>query len=212
MSNSESSAPSLLFSVETLERLRAGDSRAVSRFLEAIRPRLRRMLDQGLNPRIRARLDASDIVQETLLRVSNALPVYLRDPKVPPAIWIRLVGKQVASEMHRAQFRGKRTPAREIGWDSVGGDLIVNRVADTIQGVWDGISVNEVRTKVREAIAKLPVLDREILEMRHVEEYKLSEVAEALEISHEAAKKRYQRALARFRKLSGRLYNPKPDQ
>lgn len=202
MSTNGEAASRGIFGEVTLDRLREGDAPAIAKFLESIRPRLRKMLEQGINPRIRARLDASDIVQETLIRVAKSLPVYLRDPKVPPAIWIRLIGKQVAAEMHRAQFRGKRTPAREIDWDSVNGELVVNRVADTFHEVWKSVSVNEVRGKVREEIAKLSLLDREILEMRHVEEYKLSEIADALMISEEAAKKRYQRALKRFRRIA----------
>ncbi len=49
-------------------------------------------------------------------------------------------------------------------------------------------------------------MDREIIDMRHVDELSMQEAANALDISLEAAKKRYQRALARFRELTAGLH------
>lgn len=189
---------SFRLSADTVSRLRQGDAVAIAHFLAMIRPPLRRMLNNRLNPLVQPRLDASDIVQETLLRVTAGLENYLSNPPVPPAVWVRLVGKQVAAEMHRAQFRGKRDPTREIDWDSACGDSIVNRVADSMHEAWREASLDEIRKQVRERIQGMPTLDREILELRHVEEYTLREIADLLMISLEAAKKRYQRALKRF--------------
>ena len=43
--------------------------------------------------------------------------------------------------------------------------------------------------------------DREILEMKHNEAYSFREIADLLDIKMDAAKKRYYRALDRFRSL-----------
>ena len=44
-----------------------------------------------LDPRLQARVDASDVLQEAFLEVAERLPEYLRDPKLPLFLWLRLV-------------------------------------------------------------------------------------------------------------------------
>ena len=48
------------------------------------RDRLRRMVELRLDPRLRARPDASDVVQEAFLDVARDLDAYLADPRLPP--------------------------------------------------------------------------------------------------------------------------------
>ena len=52
-----------------------------------------------------------------------------------------------------------------------------------------------------EAVAELAELDREILLMRNVEGLSQSEIAQVLELSHDAVRKRYGRALVKLQRL-----------
>ena len=61
--------------------------------------------------------------------------------------------------------------------------------------------LEELRSRVQAILRQLGPADREILLLRHVEELNSVECAEVLVISEEAAKKRYLRALQRFRRL-----------
>jgi len=47
-----------------IERLRAGDRQALAELFDRYRDRLRRMVELRMDPRLRARLDASDVLQE----------------------------------------------------------------------------------------------------------------------------------------------------
>jgi RNA polymerase sigma-70 factor (ECF subfamily) len=69
------------------------------------------------------------------------------------------------------------------------------------------ISEAELSRKVESLIEKMGDNDREILEMRHKDEMSLVQIAEILSIPVETAKKRYQRALARFREFASSLLN-----
>ena len=63
---------------ELMDLAAAGDDGAVQQLLERHRRRLRQMVGLRLDPRLNARLDASDIVQETMLEASRRLSDYLR--------------------------------------------------------------------------------------------------------------------------------------
>jgi hypothetical protein len=66
-------------SADLVERARAGDESALNEVYSRYRERLRRMVDIRLDLRVRARVDASDVVQEAYLDVTKRLPDYLRD-------------------------------------------------------------------------------------------------------------------------------------
>src|SRR5215831_14183148 len=83
--------------------LRGGDRQALAMLFEQHRQRLRRMVELRLDPRLRARLDASDVVQDAFLDVARDLDAYLADPKLPPLLWLRLhVGRRLMTS-HRRQ-------------------------------------------------------------------------------------------------------------
>jgi WD40 repeat protein/serine/threonine protein kinase len=67
-------------SVETqclLEQIRAGQVEATNRLLERHRPYLHRLIEVRLDPRMRARVDPSDVVQEAQLEASRRLENYV---------------------------------------------------------------------------------------------------------------------------------------
>ena len=69
------------------ERLRGGDRAAAAELIAQQRERLRRMIDLRLDPRLRGRLDASDVLQDAMLDIASRLEDYLKDPKIPFFLW-----------------------------------------------------------------------------------------------------------------------------
>ena len=59
----------------------------------------------------------------------------------------------------------------------------------------------ELAAKIEMALESMDEIDREIIAMRHFEELRNCEVAEALGIKEAAASNRYMRALARLREV-----------
>jgi hypothetical protein len=49
---------------DTVERLRNGGRRALATIFDSYRDRLRRVVELRIDPRLRARIDASDVLQE----------------------------------------------------------------------------------------------------------------------------------------------------
>lgn len=190
---------------QILNRLKADGVEELSHLFSNQRDNLRAMISARLNDKLHSRVDASDIVQETYIRALKSLDQYLASPKVHPVIWLRLLCKNLVIETHRQQFRGIRSPAREIVVNDSRCEFITEQLSDSMPSVLSIISREELAKKVEILIEQMGDNDREILEMRHKDEMTLVQIAETLSIPIETAKKRYQRALARFRAFASSL-------
>src|SRR5262249_48820107 len=72
-----------------LREARAGEPEARNQLLDRQRPYLHRLVEVRLDSRIRARVDASDVVQEAQLEALRRLDHYLKNPAMPFRLWLR---------------------------------------------------------------------------------------------------------------------------
>ena len=84
-----------------LTRATDGDVEAVGQLLTKHRPRLRRMVAVRLDPRVRGRVDESDVVQEACLEASQRIEEYYKDKSVPFFVWLRFLTTQQLAAVHR---------------------------------------------------------------------------------------------------------------
>ena len=91
-----------------VERAGAGDGRAAEQLLARHRDRLRRMVAVRMDPRLAARLDPSDVVQEALMEASRRLAEYCRGRPVPFYPWLRRIAWERLVEMHRQFLASQR--------------------------------------------------------------------------------------------------------
>jgi RNA polymerase sigma-70 factor (ECF subfamily) len=194
-------------SVGLIDRLRAGDPAAVENLFAQHRDRLRRMVDMRLDRRLQGRIDASDVIQEAHLEVADRLADYLKDPKLPPFLWLRLVVGERLAKLHRAHLGAQmRDAGREVSLfrealpaassAALAAHLLGKHTSPTQAAVRA-----ERLLRLQEAINALDPIDREILSLRHFEELTRAEAAQALGIEEAAAAKRYVRALKRLKDL-----------
>jgi RNA polymerase sigma-70 factor (ECF subfamily) len=188
-----------------LERLRHGDERVLAELFDQHRDRLRRMVDLRMDPRLRARLDASDVLQEAFLDVARDLPAYLAEAKLSPLLWLRLhVGRRLTT-MHRQHLgTHMRDAGREVSLyrgslpeasSAALASMLLGRQTSPTQAAQRA----ERLLRIQEALNSLDPIDREVLALRHFEQLGRAETAEVLGISQEAAAKRYFRALKRLK-------------
>src|SRR5207244_9467827 len=69
--------------------LREGNPSALPALFEHFRPRLRQMVRLRMDPRLAARVDASDVLQEAFMDAARQVDNYLRDPGVVFYVWLR---------------------------------------------------------------------------------------------------------------------------
>jgi RNA polymerase sigma-70 factor, ECF subfamily len=179
--------------------LNAGAS-SLGQLFEHERAHLRRFLERRINRKLASRLDASDVIQEVFFRAQQALPAYLSNPIIPPLIWLRHLSVQVLCEVHRKQFRGIRSPYRE---ENQFDKLLVTSLSQSSISISSKVEKLDLQSKIQAKLVELNQIDREVLEMRHVDGYSLAEIAKMLDIQLETIKKRYYRALKRFKDMLG---------
>ena len=194
---------------ELLRRVADGDDSAASELLQRHRRRLRRMVAIRLEDRVSARVDASDIVQETLIKAVRQLPEYSRKQPIPFYPWLRQLAWKQIVDVHRHHIAyEKRSINREHRPEEFLSGASENLLADRlfkIQTSASGAAMrNELKTKVREALSQLSSSHREILVLLFLERLSMAEAAAVMGVSHEAARSRQRRALEQF----GKLLNP----
>jgi RNA polymerase sigma-70 factor, ECF subfamily len=189
-----------------LARAGVGDPGALGDLFERHRPRLERLVRFRLDPRVRARIGASDVLQETYIELSRRIAEYLKGPTMPFYLWLRFLAVQKVLMLHRQHLGVKaRSAGREVLLDDVGPRLssaqIAGRFLDQKTTPTQAVLRAEMKAILEEALERMGPMDREILALRHFEQLANAEVARVLGIEEDAASKRYLRALRRLRGL-----------
>lgn len=183
-----------------LDKARQGDPAAVECLLSRHRAELHAFVAVRLDPRIRARVDPSDVVQETQMIVARRLSDFLKRRPMPFHLWVRKTAYQRLLNLrrdHRVTVR--RSVDREQALLDRSSLLLARPV---LAGSADRRAADrESAERVGRAVERLSEADREILLMRHVDELSYAEVSCLLEIDAAAARKRYGRALLRLRRV-----------
>ena len=192
---------------QLLQRVADGDDAARDRLLERYRRRLRRMVAVRFDRRLAARVDPSDVVQETLAEAAAHLDHYLQERPLPFFPWLRQMAQRRLIELHRRHVLARRrTVIRE---EAVGGlpDRSAVALAKRLFGQLSSPSAHlhrqERRDRVRAALAALSEKDREVLVLRILEGLPTRETAAVLDISEVAVRSRQVRALERLKALLG---------
>src|SRR5262249_38283469 len=92
---------------DLLDRARA-DAAAVEELWERHRPALRRMIGLRLDRALSRRVDASDIVQDVLVKANQRLREYLRQPSMPFHLWLRQIARDQVIDAHRRHRESAR--------------------------------------------------------------------------------------------------------
>lgn len=204
MTQSESSDSGEI--LELLRNASGGDQQALAAALDRYRDRLHRLVDVRLDRRLRGRFDASDVVQETFLEASKRLAEYLKDPKVPFFLWLRMLTCQKVLEIHRREFAQKRGGGREAApspadFSASTSGIIANQFVDSGTSPSHGAARDEMRGRLEGALEQLDPGDREVLVLRHYENLSNVEAAHVLGINEGTAAQRHFRALKRLKEI-----------
>lgn len=199
--------------LDLLERAKSGDRKAHGVLFERHKPRLRRMIELRLDRRLRGRLDASDVIQESYLEFARCLDHYLKNPVLPFYLWLRMIAGRKLQALHRRHLGTRqRDPGREVALhDQPLPQAISRSLAAHLVGHFTPPSRAAMRAelmqRIQEALGKMEPIDREILSLRNFEQLSNSEIAQVLTISEAAASNRFLRALRRLKSTLGEVKN-----
>jgi RNA polymerase sigma-70 factor (ECF subfamily) len=183
-----------------LPEARAGSREALGQALEACRRYLLLIADRELDPALRAKGGASDLVQQTFLEAQRDFGRFQGDSEEELLAWLRQLLRHNLADFTRS-YRGtdKRLVGREVSLepDTPSGERGGGLAADTPSPSGRAMA-HEQEEALQRALAQLPEDYRRVLVLRHQEGHSFEEIGRQLNRSPEAARKLWSRAVERL--------------
>jgi RNA polymerase sigma-70 factor (ECF subfamily) len=198
------------FDVEQMIRLaRQDDAEAVERLLAAYRNYLKVLAQVWLTPGTPVKLEASDLVQETLLKAHQRFGQFRGQTEGELTAWLRQILARHVVDVVRRYRAAARHPLRERSLedlvnDSV--DIIQNLLTQSGSSPSAEAQRRELGVILADALAELSDLQREAIVLRSLKELPWSEVAQRMNRSISTVRMLWVRGLSELRtKLEDRL-------
>jgi len=191
---------------ELLRRTSHGSAAARDQLLMRHRNRLRKLIAYHMDRRLAARVDPSDVVQDVLIEAARKLPEFMEERPLPFYPWLRQIACDRLIELHRQHVQAQKRSVRreEPGALALPDESLAelaSRLVTSATSPSQRLLRKEIQERIRAALKRLPGRDREVLEIRHLEQLSVAETAAVLGISQAAVKTRHLRALQRLQEL-----------
>lgn len=185
-----------------LEEVRAGNRQAFEQLLAQHRPYLSQLVELRLDPKLRSRVDPSDVVQEAQMEAVRRLDAYLEQAPMPFRLWLRqLAHDRLLMARRRHVKAARRAVDQELALPEGSSVLLAQQLLAAGSSPSQHLGQQEMALRVRQAVDQLAATDRDILLMRTFEGLSFEEVGYLLEIDPAAARKRHGRALLRLHQI-----------
>jgi RNA polymerase sigma-70 factor (ECF subfamily) len=184
-----------------LRKAVSGDREALGDLLQEYRPYLRILARRQLDSAMNARVDASDIVQQTCLEAHRDFAAFHGTSKGELINWLRRILEHNALEsIQRHIVTQKRSISQEVSVrDSDGAGLLLDGVAGTGSSPSQRAMRTEHSLRVAAEIEALPEDQREAVRLRHLEGWHLSRLAQHFQRSESAVAGLVKRGLQSLR-------------
>lgn len=194
--------------MELIAQARAGRVDALGELCGLYRNYMRMVVRTGLGPKLRERVELSDVVQETLVEVIRQFPQFTGQNEAALVGWLRrLVGQKLA-DLGRYHSRAKRSggspdvpldatldPAG--GGDSAGGGggKLLDMLALSQTSPSEAASRRELTVLLADAVAGLAEGEAEVLWLYHAENLSFESIGDRLGVSRKSVRGIYARGL-----------------
>jgi RNA polymerase sigma-70 factor (ECF subfamily) len=192
---------------QLLQEAQAGDAATLGRLLEMYRRYLALLARVQIGQRLRGKVDASDLVQETFLEAHRNFARFRGTSEAELVRWLRQILAANLVDLFRRylgtqgrDIRLEREIENAVDQSSVmlEGGLIARESSPSHQA-----SRREQAVLLADALAQLPDDYREVLILRHLEGRTFPAVARCMGRSLDSVQKLWMRGLARLRQVMG---------
>lgn len=181
---------------DLLRRARKGDPDALGNLLEQHRPYLRLLSQRRLGPALNARLDASDIVQQTCLSIHKKIDAIKTDDPAVFLAWLREVHDQNIKNVLREHLG---TAKRSLTREEVGAATMILEDRDQAPSPSRRLMDQEDAVRLAMALECLSEPQREAIRLRFLEGLRLTEVAAQMQRSEPTVVGLISRALLKLK-------------
>ncbi len=195
--------------LDLLSRARAGDSEALGELCALYHNYLRMWIRTGLGPRLRARVELSDVIQETLVEVVRQFPQFTGQTEAALVGWLRrLVGQRLA-DLGRHHGRAKRggraqtlplnvTPGRE--WDGEEAGRVLDALELSQTSPSQAACRREQVSRLADALVGLAEQEADVLWLYFAEELSFTAIGERMDLSRKSIRSICARGLTCLRR------------
>ena len=192
--------------MDLIAKARAGEVEALGELCNLYRNYMRMVVRTGLGPRLRERVELSDVVQEALVEVVRQFPAFTGQNEAALVGWLRrLVGQKLA-DLGRYHSRAKRsggTPdvALDAAWDLPGGGgegqggRLLDMLSLSQTSPSEAASRRELTVLLADAIAALPEAEAEVLWLYHAENLSFESIGDRMGVSRKSIRGIWARGL-----------------
>lgn len=196
--------------MELIAEARAGRADALGELCALYRNYMRMVVRTGLGPKLRERVELSDVVQEALVEVVRQFPQFTGQNEAALVGWLRrLVGQKLA-DLGRYHSRAKRSGgAPDLALDAAidpaggggssgeggGGGKLLDMLALSQTSPSELASRRELTVLLADAVAGLQEGEAEVLWLYHAENLSFEVIGDRLGVSRKSVRGIYARGL-----------------
>jgi RNA polymerase sigma-70 factor (ECF subfamily) len=186
---------------EWLTRARGGDRAALGWLLDAQHDALERTAASQLDPRLRRRIDANDVVQQTFLEAQRDLANFRGEDLTTFQAWLgHILRHNLAAAIARHVLAAKRSVGRESpSADTSAARQILASVPAESSTPSQKVVRLETHALLVEALRQLPPMQAEAIRLRYVEGLTLDEICQRMAKSDAAIAGLLKRGLRKLR-------------
>jgi RNA polymerase sigma-70 factor (ECF subfamily) len=185
-----------------LNKARDGDAHALEILLKDYREYLRALIANKPDSRLQARVDGSDIVQETMLRVAMNIRQFEGTCEQEWKAWLARIADHEVIHQYRVHLAAARRDAGREQPGPAGPDGLARLeewLAKTQSSPSQSAQRNERAYVLAEILALLPADYRLVLALRHLDALAFPTIAQRMERSEGAVRVLWTRALKQLR-------------
>jgi RNA polymerase sigma-70 factor (ECF subfamily) len=185
---------------ELLERARAGDEAARDRLFAVCRNYVSIAARAEVASWLKSKVDASDLVQQTLLEAHRGLANFRGTTEGEWLAWLkRILSHNAADFVRRYHGVEKRCAAREVSLAAPDdSQLHAPQLSDGGPTPSQLIMQKEMQLQVADAVARLPEDYQEVVILRNLQQLPFDEVAERMGRSRPAVQMLWMRAIRKL--------------
>jgi RNA polymerase sigma-70 factor (ECF subfamily) len=199
--------------LELLSRARAGETEALGELCALYRNYLRMVVRTGLGPRLRERVELSDVVQEALVEVVRQFPQFTGQNEAALVGWLRRLVSQKLADLGRYHSRAKRAGAStavplDASPDAAGGGFrsgedsgrLIDMLALSQTSPSQAVSRREQIVLLADALAALPAQEADVLWLYGTESLSFEAIGERMGLSRKSVRGIWARGLQRLKR------------
>jgi RNA polymerase sigma-70 factor (ECF subfamily) len=201
--------------VDLMVKARAGEAEALGELCALYRNYLRMVVRAGMGPRLRERVEMSDVVQDALVEVVRQFPQFTGQNEAALVGWLRRLVAQKLADLGRYHSRAKRLPGSnalplDAPWNpNSGGTLeahggagakLLDMLALSQTSPSEAASRRELIVLLADALTGLDDAEAEVLWLYHAEGLSFKSIGERLGIGRKAVRGLWARGLKGLRR------------